>query len=841
MPLRSSLALLVLVLLVPNPVRATAWHVDFATGVDSGACGSRESPCFSIQKAVDLSSAGDSILVAEGTYLRQAALDPCGDEPAVVCVVATELTILGGFTSANWLLPDPAGHPTIIDGETLARGVSVEKAGLSGPPTSLRLEGFTIRNGRAEAPDFGPSPDGLGGGLKASLADVVLRDVAFVDNVAQAGDTDSGAGGLAAGGGAFISSDPSLPLVVTLERLAFSGNQALGGNGPERGGTASGGGLFVKLATVRGERIEATGNLAQAGSSTGHGLASGLSADALGGGLCFAADTDVDLGFVLASDNAVVGGDAGAGDSDQAGGAFGGGVFSEKATLALADAELRSNTVTGGDAFWGGLGNGGGLMTSGSSVVLERVLLLDNRGQGGTSSDPAGKKGSSSGGGAFFAVQDPDAGQSVTITNSIVADNFIDSGAPEGNGGGGGLFYNGVVGTISHTTLARNGVGTDRLLGQAIILNDRTLDQPSEVDVDHSIIADHTSLEDRPAIHVWTNSTMRLDRGLFAGNEVDTNDGIGVAGTYHGLESMLSALSADFISPGPPDFDYRLQPGSPAQDEGIGSDEPQDFQGASRDPVPDIGADEEGLDGHAASVVLRRALGGGSVTSRPGGIDCGAQCIALFDHGKTVTLLPVPDVGSLFTGWRGDGDCLDGQLSVVDVVACEAGFSEAVAPALVIRKQTVPAGVNDRFSFTGDLVGTLEDGGGLARVAVTPGEYTVTEGLHPDYDLTRIECDDADSLGDLPSRTAVIQVAAGEIVTCTFTNTTTACTATEDDLVLADRIVTESRTEEACNTIMASRYEISPGVEVVFRAGLRIVLGDGFVARGRFVADVVVP
>ena len=119
--------------------------------------------------------------------------------------------------------------------------------------------------------------------------------------------------------------------------------------------------------------------------------------------------------------------------------------------------------------------------------------------------------------------------------------------------------------------------------------------------------------------------------------------------------------------------------------------------------------------------------------------------------------------------------------------------------------------------------------------------YTVTEGLHPDYDLTRIECDDADSLGDLPSRTAVIQVAAGEIVTCTFTNTTTACTATEDDLVLADRIVTESRTEEACNTIMASRYEISPGVEVVFRAGLRIVLGDGFVARGRFVADVVVP
>jgi uncharacterized repeat protein (TIGR02543 family) len=54
--------------------------------------------------------------------------------------------------------------------------------------------------------------------------------------------------------------------------------------------------------------------------------------------------------------------------------------------------------------------------------------------------------------------------------------------------------------------------------------------------------------------------------------------------------------------------------------------------------------------------------GGGSVTSNPAGIDCGATCSASFTSGTMVTLTATPDAGSTFTGWTGDcsgtGSCV---------------------------------------------------------------------------------------------------------------------------------------------------------------------------------------
>ena len=52
--------------------------------------------------------------------------------------------------------------------------------------------------------------------------------------------------------------------------------------------------------------------------------------------------------------------------------------------------------------------------------------------------------------------------------------------------------------------------------------------------------------------------------------------------------------------------------------------------------------------------VSRSGNGSGSVTSSPAGIDCGAACSAQFDDGTSVTLTPVADPGSHFTGWSGD-------------------------------------------------------------------------------------------------------------------------------------------------------------------------------------------
>jgi uncharacterized repeat protein (TIGR02543 family) len=54
---------------------------------------------------------------------------------------------------------------------------------------------------------------------------------------------------------------------------------------------------------------------------------------------------------------------------------------------------------------------------------------------------------------------------------------------------------------------------------------------------------------------------------------------------------------------------------------------------------------------HATGVVA----GNGTVVSSPAGIDCGDTCQADYTEGTEVTLTAIPDPGSSFTGWSGEG------------------------------------------------------------------------------------------------------------------------------------------------------------------------------------------
>lgn len=89
---------------------------------------------------------------------------------------------------------------------------------------------------------------------------------------------------------------------------------------------------------------------------------------------------------------------------------------------------------------------------------------------------------------------------------------------------------------------------------------------------------------------------------------------------------------------------------------------------------------------------------------------------------------------------------------------------------IVVKKLTVPSGDPASFSFSGDLSGSIGDGGTLSA-QVAPGTYTTSEAVPAGWSLTSISCDDPGSSGNLGSATATYSVAAGQTVTCTFTDT----------------------------------------------------------------------
>jgi CHRD domain-containing protein/exosortase sorting signal-containing protein/prealbumin domain-containing protein len=99
---------------------------------------------------------------------------------------------------------------------------------------------------------------------------------------------------------------------------------------------------------------------------------------------------------------------------------------------------------------------------------------------------------------------------------------------------------------------------------------------------------------------------------------------------------------------------------------------------------------------------------------------------------------------------------------------------------IIITKQTAPAG-GTNFGFTETITPggfTLDDGNTETFAGVAPGTYTVTE-IDPSgagYTLADVTCDDANSTGDTNTRTATIDVAAGETVRCTFRNLQTSPT-----------------------------------------------------------------
>ncbi|MBI3449343.1 MAG: hypothetical protein HY049_10565 [Acidobacteria bacterium] len=71
---------------------------------------------------------------------------------------------------------------------------------------------------------------------------------------------------------------------------------------------------------------------------------------------------------------------------------------------------------------------------------------------------------------------------------------------------------------------------------------------------------------------------------------------------------------------------------------------------------------------------------GGTVSSDPSGIVCGAACAGPFAEGSSVILVPTADPGFDFRGFGGDPDCADGVVTMTGDRSCTATFANIQTP-----------------------------------------------------------------------------------------------------------------------------------------------------------------
>jgi hypothetical protein len=91
---------------------------------------------------------------------------------------------------------------------------------------------------------------------------------------------------------------------------------------------------------------------------------------------------------------------------------------------------------------------------------------------------------------------------------------------------------------------------------------------------------------------------------------------------------------------------------------------------------------------------------------------------------------------------------------------------------IVIEKITNPPDATETFAFETTVAGwaPVLGNGQSSEVRVEPGEYAITETAVSEWYLSDLTCDDPGAMLDLQG-TAVVDVEAGETVTCVFTNT----------------------------------------------------------------------
>lgn len=401
---------------------------------------------------------------------------------------------------------------------------------------------------------------------------------------------------------------------------------------------------------------------------------------------------------------------------------------------------LQNVRVTNGCADGTGFpdNSGGGILTNTNGTVTIQ------------SSTISGNSADSDGGGIFnFGSL-----ATVTITNSTISGNS--TGGASGNNGG-GIWNNGTV-NASFVTIAKNSASGQ---GGGIFIFVGT------VNIKNSIVGNNTG-------------------------GADCSGSINDIGGNYDSDGSCFGMPGDAIFLGP-----LRNNGGPTQTHALLAGDPLDGAADCTDVSNNqVNADQRGsprprpvggqCDAGAYEVQNPRTLsvtisGNGTVTSNPGRINCSTgntgTCTETYEQNTIVQLTAAAGSGSVFAGWS--NNC-SGASNTVTVTmntdkACTATF---VQPGtIVIQKTAIEDNGTFGFSGSGGIGSfsiTTSSGSGARSFSLAPGTYTVTENTPPTgWAFQRLVCTDPDggTTVDLNTRTATIDLDAGETVTCTFTNT----------------------------------------------------------------------
>lgn len=157
--------------------------------------------------------------------------------------------------------------------------------------------------------------------------------------------------------------------------------------------------------------------------------------------------------------------------------------------------------------------------------------------------------------------------------------------------------------------------------------------------------------------------------------------------------------------------------------------------------------------------VIKAGSGSGSITSTPGGVDCGTVCGALYTHGTAVTLAAISAPNSLFIGWSGACTSANSTCTItLDAIKEVTAIFELKQYAVSVNKggkgagavTSVPGAINCGSTCTAPYVhGTVVT---LSAAAETTSLFTGWQGACPN---TTDAC--------------VLTVDAAKSVTATFT------------------------------------------------------------------------